>query len=309
MKKLTTAVVALTLLAGGVCATSALGTTEAKADRGFGIAEYVSVENAPTIDGQIDEVWLLGESMIETVNQPSASNTTTATVDILWNETGLYFLARVTDYTVNSDDRVNLWVSETYIKPNANNNTQTYPVVEGAYFLCLNPAGMDHGYYASSFGDNEMDMTGKFTAVGVETEDGYVVEVYVPLTGNSPLRLNGTIGFDVSVDNYLAEGEERSAYAFWAGGVGGYLGEYWLYPSTLVEVSLYDFDETNGSPVVNTPTDSSNNSNPDSTNSSTPTDSTSEEEESNGCAGAIGGLATVGITVLGACLLLRKKDE
>ena len=289
MKKLIGSFLGVAILASGMVGVSnAMEMYYAKADADLGYAEYVSIEHAPKIDGVIDDVWDLGVSGVSTNGYRQVlEDNTTAIVDIMWNETGLYFLARITDYSVNSDDRVNLWVSERRLTlgETYEENFSVYPVVDGAYFLCLNPAGVDHGFNNYRFGELEVDMEGKFTAIGEETPMGYIVEVYVPLTGESPLKLNNSIGFDVSVDNYLQEGEECNSFATWA-----YVGEYWSFPRELGEVVLVNQNEANGSPITDTENDNDSNSSFVDNGSSTGSSSTgASSEEDKGCASSVVG--------------------
>ena len=206
-----------------------------------GYAEYVSVEKAPMIDGVIDEVWDLGSSMIETSYSP---HDTFASIDVMWNETGLYFLAMVIDYSLNDSDLCNLWVSEEYITGDSKYKDKSYLEVTGSYYLCLNSNGANALYNE----ENVLDMTGKYTVATTKSDDGYILEVYVPLTSKKTLLNGNSIGFDVSIDDYLSVGtsiDDRESYVNWCGD-----GAYWSNPNCLGRVVLVDFDFSNGSPVM-----------------------------------------------------------
>ncbi len=266
-------------------------------------AEYVSVENAPKIDGEIDEIWNSAESYIVTGTSPNSY--TYATIEIFWNETGLYFLAEVFDSTVNEDDRCNLWVSETYYDIESD---KVYPEVNGAYYLCLNPSGKNLYYCPDNFEGVYDDMAGNYTVGTKETETGYTVEVYVELTGGQEFRFGQSIGFDVSIDDYLAKGEKRDSYVNWNG-----IGWYWEKPSCLGEVMLFDFNEENGSPVKaetgNTNDSSSSSSSSSSSNSSSNTSSelSNDSTESSGCASMVWSLPIATIALCAGVIVMKKK--
>lgn len=203
-----------------------------------GGAEYVSVENAPIIDGAKDVVWKGANGIaISTGETVSGTEFTSGKVTILWNETGLYFLGEITDTTVNDSDICNLWVSETYF---ASENDDVYPNVSGAYYLCLNPKGENVHYQPDSW-EKGLEWHVEYQIAGKQTSSGYTVEAYIPLTGTKALVLNEYIGFDVSVDSYLEEGAERDDYVNWNGE-----GWYWQKPSCLGKVQLLDMEEWNG---------------------------------------------------------------
>ncbi len=197
-------------------------------------AEYVSLDCAPQIDGNIDDCWGWTSDFVAQNEDVSAN------VKILWNETGLYFLSIIVDLTINPSDRCNLWVSEKFI---SEKNSYLYPEVDGAYFLCLTPLGENKFYAPDSWTDRfDFDMSGKYEVGVVRYQDYYIVEVYVPTIGSSSLNLNDKIGFNVSIDDYLTEEAERNSYAYWANS-----GRYWEYPSHLAEVVLLDNYAQNGS--------------------------------------------------------------
>jgi len=216
------------------------------AEEGAFYAEYVSVTNAPQIDGELDEVWQSADSRIVT---GTTSDGTSGSVKILWNETGIYYYATVLDSTVNDRDKCNLWVSEKYIDQDSydQNRGSYYPSVDGAYFLCLNPQAKNLFYAPNAFEGQKLDMNGKFTASSKITESGYNLEVYVPLMGTTPLKLGESMGFEVSIDSFLDDESERFAYTNWQG-----IGAYWEEAAYLCEVVLVDMDEANGKYVEST---------------------------------------------------------
>ena len=262
-------------------------------------AEYVSEENAPKIDGIIDSSWNVGLSGITT---KTSAQGTRGSVDILWNEQGLYFLVIVIDYTLNETDVCNLWVSEQYLGNNeAYINGTSYDEVNGAYSVCLNGNG------ENLFLDQQLNW---FTAAGKMGESSYILEVYVPLRGDNILVYQGSIGFELSVDDYFFVGTsvvDRGAYVNWLG-----LGDYWSNPSKLGEVLLVDVIETNGSPsIIEKPEDSSNIGSSGETSSANSSNSSSTSETidagDKGCTSTLTGSSICVFMGLATIAFLKKK--
>ena len=299
MRKIVTMISSLAFIAAAMLGLSDDATYTAQAARHTdGFAEYVSLENAPVIDGVIDEVWFSVSSMIET---GVSADGTRGDINILWNETGLYFLAIVDDTTVNDSDRCNLWVSESKI--DIADVDKVYPEVSGAWFLCINPNGYNQEYNPDSFNGKAFDMSNKYTVGTTKSEDGYIIEVYVQLTGNNALSRGNKIGFDVSIDDYLVEGtsiDDRESYVNWNG-----VGSYWLNPYTLGEVLLVDLDHTNGvfaiqeDPTNQLPTENNTDKNPIEPN----------EKKESGCGSSVVILPIVPISLLGAVLFIKRKVD
>ena len=235
------------------------------------IAEYVSIENAPVIDGIIDEAWFYSTSMITTDVSPDG---TYGDIYILWNERGLYFLAEVVDYTLNKSDLCNFWVSEVYQNYNV---SSAYQTTDGAYYLCLNSQGTNVFYNPNT--SEYVDMEGKYTVETSLTDKGYILELFVPTFGKTPLQKGASIGFDVSIDDYYTESvsiDYRKSYVNWNG-----TGPYWSNPTALGEILLMDLTSENGSPNEIKPDDETNDSNDANNDSSNNTDNNPHESSSN----------------------------
>ncbi len=244
MKRIATILVsgalALGYLSGGLDDQKALS---AHAVGELGFSEYVSEEYAPTIDGVRDEIYPTTH-----ITTDQTRRGTKADVYTCWNESGLYFFVEVIDSSINLSDRCNLWVSEKYITGQSEYNNLTYPQVDGAWFLCLNPVGENLFDEPSSLNGYDFDMTGKYTVETTTSQNSYTVEVYIPRTGKTAFEHGNSIGFDVSIDDFLTESadvEGRDSYTNWYG-----ISYYWEYPACLGEIVLVNNDETNGSPSV-----------------------------------------------------------
>jgi hypothetical protein len=197
----------LAVLATSLISTRGIRSYEASAaaaDYVFSPAEYVSVEKAPTIDGVKDGVW----SQSTEIETDNVNTNVSGKVRVMWNETGLYFLAEVSENTVNDSDVCCFWVSETFNPW----KDEPYFVRDGAYYLCLNPKG-ENIYYLSKtlLPEQYDDMSGKYQVATKYSESGYTIEAYVPKTGASDLVLGGKIGLNVSMHDYLEAGMEQDS--------------------------------------------------------------------------------------------------
>lgn len=91
MKKNIINFIALTMALGGTFGFGLSKNVTAKAANGdVGSAEYVSVEDAPIIDGIMDDVW----SSTYQLTTDEETSDVFGYFSILWNETGLYFFRR-----------------------------------------------------------------------------------------------------------------------------------------------------------------------------------------------------------------------
>lgn len=302
MKKKMINFIALTLTFGGALGFGiSKNAVMAKAANGdVGGAEYVSVEDAPIIDGIMDDVW---SSTYELTTDEEKSDVF-GYISILWNETGLYFYAEIIDATTNASDRCNFWVSETFY--GIMSNDMVYPSTDGAYYLCLNPYGENQYYLPGSIdAEKYVDMRDKYqVATQVYEGNGYAIELYVPLFGCNSLEALNSIGFNVSVDDYHTEDGKRVSYTYWCAS-----GSYWEDPSALGEVVLLNSNQST------TPPDDSSSGNSgsstDSGNDSSVKDeqtTTSSENGVSSCFSSIT-LLPMSVAVSFVWVLLKKKED
>ena len=189
---------------------------------------HVATANAPTIDGDIDDVWNSVPKLYVLNGNGDFWETEVGYVQLMWNEAGMYFLGVVTDSTIvksNSEafgDRVNFWIGEEYL----GFATNYYVAESQAYGLCLNPDGTVfhyNGYY---------NLTTVCTSAGKTTSNGYIVEAFVPVQSKEAFATGDTIGLDISID-YCKTVGTRDAYLNWYG-----IGAYWSSPCDLKKVKL-----------------------------------------------------------------------
>ena len=219
-----TAMLAVAMVGGNVGANH----IQAKAEQyKTAMAEYVSKRETPIIDGVMDEIW----TRTGIIQTKVSAEGTFATVRIMWNESGLYYFADVTDYTTNKSDLCNLWIDESFVRSekyyNSSSIIEAYPFVDEAYYLLVSSEGkIRNAYYKNSaYGGLYDDLDGVAEIGSTQSQTGYTIEAYVPMQGNTALKEGSSIGFDVSIDDYLEPNEERHDYVYWNGG-----GKYWEMP-------------------------------------------------------------------------------
>ncbi len=211
MKKLTTLILSL-MVAGSLFAQRPEGV-------------IVKASTMPEIDGVIDAVWAnANEYNIERNFQlelPTLGNAGETTWKMLWDESGLYVMLKVTDdayypsYAVTPEG-----YSWEYDKPELyfDVNYQLEGGTTGAY-------GAGHYQIAPGFVADKIDGTPTAETNGVVwafkiTEANYVVEYFIPLgtlkdKDNVAVDLTRTVGFDVTfIDR--DPGDEARKRAVWA---------------------------------------------------------------------------------------------
>ena len=292
-------IVALMFACGG--ALTMRNVVEAKAYHGeLGLAEYVSVENAPVIDGIYDDIW----NKTDSVTTDEAGHGSRGRISVMWNETGLYFFAKVEDVTLNTRDLCNFWVSETYYDA----GSYTYVSLDGAYYLCLNPEGENQYYLPGSIDSSKyVDMQGKYQVATQIQENVYCIELYVPLTGSNDLFLHNSIGFNVSVDDYLTENSDRDSYSYWCA-----TGNYWENPANCGEMLLVDAYPEEGKAAPVKTVEENGTSTPDDLNSSNTQGDNSVEttlgQGNLGCSATVGTMSCLVVLGVGIAVLRKKRD-
>ena len=211
-------------------------TIEAKFENGIA---YVNNENAPIIDGTMDDIWQNSSIFVsKNINIDNCTQNIQniyykdAEIRVLWNEIGLYFLAYVYDTTVTRYDRCNFWVSENYITTTEGMNVPySANAQDGNYAICANPLGTNMVY-------TNLDVSSYWQVATSRIEDsleddyGYIVEIFMPIIGETAFKLGHQIGFDISVDYYSAY-QTRDLYTNWCG-----IGKYWENVNELKKVEL-----------------------------------------------------------------------
>ncbi len=171
--------------------------------------EVAQASTAPTIDGEIDDVWA-GAAGVVTGKQVSGSNTATAEVRTLWRDDTLYLLAEVTDPDVDV--------------------TGSDPWVQDSVELYVDAGNWKNGPYryddtqirisaqnAVSFGTgDETFQRNRVESATTLTDDGYRVEAAISLLEDGG---EGTFhGLDLQVND--ASGGARLGITNWADPTG-----------------------------------------------------------------------------------------
>ena len=192
---------------------------------------YVDTNKAPLIDGEIDDVWSNAIPFVVSkvydnkggIGESEINHFTSSQVQVLWNETGLYYLAHIYDFNITELDRCNIWVSEVY-----SNVTSHYSASASAgnYAICVNPDGLNLLYTG-------IDVSRYWTVATKKYKDYmYVVEIFMPVIGTNSLKEGNKIGLDISVDFYNSTTNRDVCINWWAN------GKYWLYVKDLRPVTL-----------------------------------------------------------------------
>lgn len=172
-----------------------------------GKVKYVEAKRGtPNIDGKIDEIWNNTDSF-NTDLKVEGSDAAKAKVRTLWDDNYLYALFEVKDSNLNKDsDKDHEQDSiEAFIDEN-NARTPSYDGDDAQYRV-------NYENKQSGGGSRNMD---KFKSATKITDDGYIVEVAIPLQNKA--YVNEFVGFDAQVNN--AEEAKRIGVTMWSDPTG-----------------------------------------------------------------------------------------
>ena len=184
---------------------------------------------APTIDGNIDDIWSTAEEIIP-AEVHGDDTMCTGYIKLLWTQDALYVLEVIKDSTMpeaangtSSANSVDLWFSE------KNTQTDSYDTDDGDYHICVNSNGVTCTY------------TGNLAVYDVieyktnPTSDGYVTEIKIPFITIAPAAQGHVIGFNISLNDDFDNDDSRDSYSTWMP-QEGQDGYYWssTYLNTVV---------------------------------------------------------------------------
>lgn len=221
MKKLASILLALSMAVSLTVAISANATGEVST------ASYATV--APVIDGQIDEIWNHTARQTIAVPDDFEYDITGGYTSLLWDETGYYLLAVVEDISLTENDQearnsVDFWFSE------ANTKTDSFSTDSGDWHFCKASDGTEC-YYT---GNENVYKVAKSAVT--TSEDGYIVELYVPYLGAKAPALGAKIGYTVSFNDDTDNDGVRDGYVYWS--VTEDSDAYWEKTAALPDVEL-----------------------------------------------------------------------
>lgn len=221
MKKLASLLLALSMAVSLTVAISANATGEVST------ASYATV--APVIDGQIDEIWNHTARQTIAVPDDFEYDITGGYTSLLWDETGYYLLAVVEDISLTENDQearnsVDFWFSE------ANTKTDSFSTDSGDWHFCKASDGTEC-YYT---GNENVYKVAKSAVT--TSEDGYIVELYVPYLGAKAPALGAKIGYTVSFNDDTYNDGARDGYVYWS--VTEDSDAYWEKTAALPDVEL-----------------------------------------------------------------------
>lgn len=179
-----------------------------------GVLESREVETGPTLDSEIEELWMQAEPIDFDVSD--AMQTFQMHPDYGWDgsvrfrslhdDDNLYFLFEVKDTLLidDSDDAYEDDAIELYLDGNGDGSG---PYGEDDHWLVIQSSGL-----YQSFGENPLALAGSVVANGT----GYVIEISIPREdmGNGP---SGTLGFNIGLvdDDGLGDDAAADAYGLW----------------------------------------------------------------------------------------------
>lgn len=274
-------------------------SVEASARRVDYIA-YVEENDAPVIDGTIDDVWKDAGTL-----QTNAANSVFGYATVLWNEDGMYYLGYVNDSTICNKDACAFWISEDY---ELNNRWLEYPFYTnqdfgyaadgkaGAYSIMVHPNGTAEISCTASEKYSDIQVA----ASKDEKSGAWIAEVFVPHIGEKTVLAEyKKIGFEFSIDNYDSTSDTSASTVKW---MWNYNWPYRTNYTALGKLILSKANEETSAAAVAEPEVE------EKTENVIPTAATgSETTEESGCGSTI---ATVGIgAILGGVFVFFKKKR
>lgn len=212
-------------------------------------------KGTPSIDGNIDTIWNTANS-ISTDVSVQGTNASKAKVTTLWDKDYIYALYEVTDGNLDKGSK-NAYEQdsvETFIDEN-NARTSAYDNDDAQYRVNYDNE--------QSGGGNRI--TDKFKSATTKTDNGYIVEMAIPL--NNEASSNQIMGFDAQV-NDAAEGV-RNGVNIWCDATG----QTWSTTSNVGNIMLVD-SANNGNTSGGSSSGGSGNSRGSSSSSSSSNEST-----------------------------------
>ncbi len=209
---------------------AAMSTTVLADDTGL-VSTAAKATVAPVIDGQIDEIWDYTEAQTVNTSASEGVEVSAAYTKILWDDTGLYFLAVVTDDSITEKDAdarnsVDFWISE------KNTKTDGFDADAGDWHFCKASDGTEC-YYTGN--EKIYDVAESYVDL---TADGYVIEFYAPFLSDITPAVGTKIGYTVSVNDDVDGDGVRDGYSYWS--VTADDGAYWSNTKALCDVTLVD---------------------------------------------------------------------
>lgn len=265
------------LLSSGAMLTS-IPTIEASARRVDYIG-YVSSSEKPIIDGTIDTIW-------EDAGSLATSN---GYASVLWNESGIYYLAYVYDNSICAKDSCAFWICEDY---SLNNAWIEYYSGGGGY----DEDGKSGAYYVKVTAGGEITASctksEKYQQIESAVSQGkgyWVVEIFVPHIGEKTrLAEHERIGFEFTIDGYDSMNDPSVSRSKWMS------NNNWPYSTDHTALGKLVLSKSNEEVAVAPKTDS---------------EITSTSDKNSGSCGSVISSNIALVSGLGALCLFIKKDD
>ena len=159
----------------------------------------------PIIDGKIDSFWS-DAAKSDIANGHNATLTPAQSKGffrLAYAKKGLYVIAIVNDVNVCEKDSFDLFVSETYLQKTTDEpHAYSTDKKDGQYGLTFYANGTV-GYKAG------FDASDSVICAATSNEDGYIVEAFIPLVGESAFAADKAIGVNAAINSYTSESDHQ----------------------------------------------------------------------------------------------------
>jgi endo-1,4-beta-xylanase len=338
MKKLLAVITCVLMISAVFIVTPSATEPDTSAGQKVALAAY----GTPTIDGHIDLVWDKAPAYnIDQVYVTDELTESSATFQVLWDENYLYILHEVQDNTMGDLDWENLSVGGNLWKRDAisytfspdydrsETTTQVAPAfwcIIGVYGNTANWNNVPQDVFISEDG-GETKMFGISYMYEGSDLAGYIIEAKFKLSSHYPdikMEAGTCIGFDTYTNdnNYLLMSTSRNFGLGWSDPtINSYKnnslkGTIQLVAKgeTIVTTPVETTTETPGTSETpgttktpgTTEAPATTKAPDDTTTDSTPT-TTAPEPKKEGCKSSVGIVSLTVCTLLGSCLIIKKK--
>lgn len=190
---------------------------------------------APVLDGVIDPIWdtTVAQEVVDS-GDDWVDGDVTAYTKILWDETAVYYLVVVTDYThgtsfeSQANDSINLWISET------NTKADSFTEDVSDYLYLVTSTGNTLKDFGDVAGIEYNPSVYNISLVGfTETENGYIAEIKMPYLSKITPEAGHILGYTFSINDDRNDDGVRDGYVHSARDTDNGGSETWYWSKTV----------------------------------------------------------------------------